>query len=93
MRRVVREILADEVCDNGASVVLSSHDVTEISESCDHVVIMYAGKILQFVQLGLGDTGFQGFGVEFLQRTDVWREVRSGVVPFAAAFVSAVRTF
>lgn len=51
MRRVVREILADEVCDNGASVVLSSHDVTEISESCDHVVIMYAGKILQFGEI------------------------------------------
>ena len=47
MRRVVRDILADEVCDNGASVLLSSHDVAEISEACDHVLIVHGGKILQ----------------------------------------------
>ena len=47
MRRIVREILTDEVCDNGSAVVLSSHNVTEISEACDHILLLHGGKIVE----------------------------------------------
>ena len=47
MRRVVREMLIDEMCDNGASVVLSSHNVTEISEACDRMLLLHAGKVVE----------------------------------------------
>lgn len=47
MRRVVKEMLTDEVCERGCSVILSSHNVTEISETCDHVLILHAGSIVR----------------------------------------------
>ncbi|MBP5463320.1 MAG: ABC transporter ATP-binding protein [Lachnospiraceae bacterium] len=47
MRRIVREMLTDEVCDNGSSIVLSSHNVTEISEACDHILLLHGGKIVE----------------------------------------------
>lgn len=47
MRRVIREILIDELCDNGSSVVLSSHNVGEITEVCDHVLIIHNGELMQ----------------------------------------------
>ena len=47
MRRIVREMLIDEMCDNGSSVVLSSHNVTEISEACDRICLLHEGKIVE----------------------------------------------
>ena len=46
MRRAVKNLLTDAICENGSSVLVSSHNVTEISEACDHVLILHKGKLI-----------------------------------------------
>ena len=46
MRRVVKDMLTDAICENGSSVLVSSHNVAEISEACDHVLLIHKGKLI-----------------------------------------------
>lgn len=46
MRKKVKDIISDDVFDRGCTVVVSSHNLTEISEICDHAMLIYNGEIL-----------------------------------------------
>lgn len=46
MRRQVKNLLFQEVADRDMTVVISSHNLREIEDMCDHVGIMHHGKIL-----------------------------------------------
>ena len=46
MRTIVKNILIDEMLDNGLTVVFSSHNLSEIDEFCDRVGLLHAGKLL-----------------------------------------------
>ena len=46
MRRMVWQVLMDDVAARGTTVLLSSHNLRELEDVCDHVGIMDKGKVL-----------------------------------------------
>lgn len=46
MRRQVWQVLLDDVSARGTTVLLSSHNLQELEDVCDHVGIMDKGKVL-----------------------------------------------
>ena len=46
MRRQVYGIVMEDVAENGTTVLVSSHNLRELEDVCDHVGIMNKGKIL-----------------------------------------------
>lgn len=46
MRMAVKSMITDEIIDRGATVIVSSHNITEISEICDSAMLIHEGKIL-----------------------------------------------
>ena len=46
MRRMVWQVLLDDVAARGTTVLLSSHNLRELEDVCDHVGIMDRGKVL-----------------------------------------------
>ncbi|MEF9971883.1 MAG: ABC transporter ATP-binding protein, partial [Oscillospiraceae bacterium] len=46
MRRQVWSILMSDVAENGTTVLVSSHNLRELEDVCDHVGIMNHGKLL-----------------------------------------------
>ena len=46
MRRQVWQVLLDDVSARGTTVLLSSHNLRELEDICDHVGILHHGKVL-----------------------------------------------
>ncbi|AIQ11528.1 ABC transporter ATP-binding protein [Paenibacillus durus] len=46
MRRLVKNVLFQEVAERGITVVISSHNLREIEDLCDHIGIMHGGALL-----------------------------------------------
>jgi len=46
MRRQIWSLLLAEVAESGMTVLISSHNLRELEDVCDHVGIMHQGKIL-----------------------------------------------
>ena len=46
MRRQVMSILLEDVAENGTTVLVSSHNLRELEDICDHVGIMHKGKMM-----------------------------------------------
>jgi ABC-2 type transport system ATP-binding protein len=46
MRMAVKNMITDELCDRDAAVIVSSHNIAEISEICDRAMMIYGGKLL-----------------------------------------------
>ncbi len=46
MRRQIWSIIMADVSENGTTVIVSSHNLRELEDVCDHVGIMHKGKII-----------------------------------------------
>ena len=46
MRIIVKNMMIDAMLDNGATVILSSHNLKEIEEFCDTAALLHDGKIV-----------------------------------------------
>ena len=46
MRRQILSILMGDVAEHGSTVLLSSHNLRELEDICDHVGILHHGKVL-----------------------------------------------
>jgi len=46
MRRTVWKLLLEDVAENGTTIVVSSHNLRELEDACDHVGIMHNGRIV-----------------------------------------------
>ena len=46
MRRLVKNVLTDEICERGATLIVSSHNLAEINDICDHAMLIYKGDLL-----------------------------------------------
>ena len=46
VRELVKKLLVDFVAENGASVMIASHNLRELEDVCDHVGILSHGKVL-----------------------------------------------
>ena len=84
MRRQVWSLLLQDVAERGTTVLVSSHNLRELEDVCDHVGIMDKGKMLLErplaalqentvkIQLALPD------GVELPEGLDILHETRTG---------------
>ena len=52
VQRQVMRIMDDLVRDRGMGLVLISHDINLVSEFCDRILIMYAGRIVEVRKAG-----------------------------------------
>lgn len=85
MRRQVWSILMSDVAENGTTVLVSSHNLRELEDVCDHVGIMSGGKLLleqslsdlqdniSKVQLALPDGGVLPEGLNILSKSSTGR--------------------
>jgi len=46
MRNIVRKLIYEEVCDRQATVVVSSHSLRELEDTCDHLALLHQGRII-----------------------------------------------
>ena len=46
MRKMLKDIIVDEMLDRGATLIISSHNVTEIGELCDRAMLLHKGKLV-----------------------------------------------
>ncbi len=46
IRLAVRKLIADEVASREMTVIISSHNLRELEDLCDHVAILHQGKLL-----------------------------------------------
>ena len=81
MRRQVWSLLLSDVAERGTTVLVSSHNLRELEDVCDHVGIMNHGKMLLEhslselqdnivkIQLALPDGGVLPEGLEILHRS------------------------
>ena len=85
MRRQVWSVLLSDVAERGMTVLVSSHNLRELEDVCDHVGIMDHGKMLVErslsalqenivkIQLALPDGGELPEGLEILHRSSTGR--------------------
>ena len=85
MRRQVWSIIMADVAENGTTVLVSSHNLRELEDICDHVGIMNKGKLLlerslselqeniAKVQLALPDGGVLPEGLNILHQSSTGR--------------------
>ncbi len=85
MRRQVWSIIMADVAENGTTVLVSSHNLRELEDICDHVGIMNKGKLLlerslselqeniAKVQLALPDGGELPDGLNILHQSSTGR--------------------
>ncbi len=46
MRRQIMSIILEDVAENGTTVLVSSHNLRELEDICDHVGIMHRGRLM-----------------------------------------------
>lgn len=85
MRRQIWSIVMVDVAENGTTVLVSSHNLRELEDVCDHVGIMNKGKIMIErtlselqegiikLQLALPDGGTLPDGLDILHKTSTGR--------------------
>ena len=85
MRRQIWSIIMADVAENGTTVLVSSHNLRELEDVCDHVGIMNRGRILierslselqgnvSKVQLALPDGGVLPEGLDILHQSGTGR--------------------
>ena len=65
MRRTVWKLLLSDVAEYGTTVIVSSHNLRELEDVCDHVGIMHGGKIILERSLSDLQSGVCKFNVAF----------------------------
>ena len=53
-----KNIITDEIFDRNASLIVSSHNITEISELCDRAMLIHEGEMIFADELDALRTGF-----------------------------------
>ena len=85
MRRQIWSIIMADVAENGTTVLVSSHNLRELEDVCDHVGIMSNGRIMiersladlqeniVKIQLALPDGGMLPEGLDILHKSSTGR--------------------
>ena len=105
MRRQIMGLILADVAEHGTTVLVSSHNLRELEDICDHVGIMDKGRMLlerslEDMQGGTVKVQFVGDipeGLDILHRTDTGRlttlVLRATAAEAEAAFSRAALTF
>ena len=59
MRKLVKEMIVDEICDRNATVVVSSHNIAEINELCDRAMLIHKGNLIFADEIDNIKSGFR----------------------------------
>lgn len=78
MRRQVKNLLFEEVAERGLTVVISSHNLREIEDLCDHVGIMHKGQLI--VEKDLDDLKADTHKIQVAFRDKVHKQSLEGQV-------------
>lgn len=46
MRQLVRRMIAEDVAENGLTAIISTHNLRELEDICDHICLMHKGSII-----------------------------------------------
>lgn len=46
MRKLIRTMIVNDIFDRGATLVVSSHNITEIGELCDKAMLLHKGEVI-----------------------------------------------
>lgn len=46
MRKMIKDLIVDEMLDRGMTLIVSSHNLTEISELCDRAMLLHKGQMI-----------------------------------------------
>lgn len=46
MRQLVRRMIAEDVADNGLTAIISTHNLRELEDICDHICLLHKGKLV-----------------------------------------------
>lgn len=71
-RNVAKKLLYRDVCDNGTTVIVTSHSLRELEDTCDQLAMLYKGKIV--LQSDVSDLKTKLFKVQLAFEKDVSRE-------------------
>lgn len=88
IRGAVKKLLMDDMGERGLTVVVSSHNLRELEDLCDHVGLLHKGKILFEQEIDELKLGFskvqaafpQGIEDEVLKKLPVMQIQRTGSV-------------
>ena len=65
IRAAVRKILADQIYERGMTVIISSHNLRELEDLCDHIGLLHGGKIVFEREIDESKLGFCKVQVAF----------------------------
>ena len=65
MRKIIKQLITDELCDRNATMIVSSHNITEINELCDRAMLMHKGKVIFANDIDDIKSGFSKIQIAF----------------------------
>lgn len=71
-RNVAKKLLYREVCDNGTTIIVTSHSLRELEDTCDQLAMVYKGKIV--LQSDVSDLKTKLFKVQLALEEDQNRD-------------------
>ena len=81
MRRQVWSLIMQDVAERGTTVLVSSHNLRELEDVCDHVGIMNKGKVLLERSLSVFTIIFRGSTQQITERLAALDPVYMEAVP------------
>lgn len=65
MRKIIRTIIADEIVERNATMLISSHNIAEINEICDSAMLIHNGKLIFANDIDNVKSGFSKVQIAF----------------------------
>ena len=91
MRRQVWSLMMQDVTERGMTVLVSSHNLRELEDVCDHVGIMNRGKVL--LERSLSDLQDNTVKVQLAIAEDAPIALPEGLVPLHESTLGRVHTY
>lgn len=77
MRQQIRNLLIQDVADREMTILISSHNLREVEDICDHVGILHKGEVL--LERDLDDLKSDVHKIQVAFRDDEGEEVKNGL--------------
>lgn len=68
MRKIIKTMIVDELIDRNATLIVSSHNVTEINELCDRAMLIHQGHLIFADEIDEIKSGFCKIQIAFANR-------------------------
>lgn len=68
MRKIIKTMIIDELIDRNATLIVSSHNITEINELCDRAMLIHQGNLIFADEIDQIKSGFCKIQIAFSNR-------------------------